>query len=353
MKRGYIACGALSACVLAGIVNLSVPSLVPEAHAEEAAPAANVTSPSCLIKGVFPPPKNLSLYDAASGGNVIGTLTGAVLPLTLSEIPFDLTSGRAKLRTSTGSGALRIEGYLPASDVPLFTSRDISLVGGSVWISSAQKVKLVSAQADSLRVEVLIAGTNGQTARTVAPCDAFSLAKGTPTALEIPDKARGFMMKGSTIDLYDKPGGEVVFSLNMIEGTGHLFWSTESRAGFVHVMTRTDVTIDAWARFRDLEPLKKGEMVDQYIPPTTKVDGAKFEFDKPPKLMRATREVLVRAKRDEKAKPIGALEADAEVYVMETVAGWTNILPKHLGLTAPDDGGFWIPNADVPSLITP
>jgi len=38
----------------------------------------------------------------------------------------------------------------------------------------------------------------------------------------------------------------------------------------------------------------------------------------------------------------------AEVYVLETITGWSNILPKSLALTPPDDGGFWIPSSEVP-----
>ena len=44
----------------------------------------------------------------------------------------------------------------------------------------------------------------------------------------------------------------------------------------------------------------------------------------------------------------GREEGHAEVYVMETMAGWVNVLPKNLALMPPEDGGFWIPSAEVP-----
>jgi hypothetical protein len=338
----------MAAALLLGISVFGGPSVVPEARAEEVAPAADVTAPSCLIKGSFPPPKGTQIFDAQSGGNVIGTLTGAWVPMTLSEIPFEPANGRARLHTSQGSGALRIEGYVEASSLPLFATRDISVHGGNVWISSAQKVKLVRASKGELTVELQVAGTMSQTVRATAPCDAFSLAKGKPQPVEIAGNARGFMMKKSTINLFDRPNGDTVFTLNMVEGAGQLFWSTETRGAFVHVTARGDLTIDAWARWGDLDPLKKGEMMDQLIPPSTQVAGATLALDKPPPIVRATREIPVRSKRDEKAKPIGVIEPDAELYVMETVAGWTNVLPKSLGVTPPDDAGFWIPASDVP-----
>ena len=131
-----------------------------------------------------------------------------------------------------------------------------------------------------------------------------------------------------------------------MEGAAHLFWSTESRAGFVHVKARGHLTIDAWARASALEPLKKGEMMDQFLPPTTAVAGAQLALDKPPKVVQAAREIPLRAHRDDKEKPIGAIEVGAEVYVMETLLGWVNVLPKNLGLTPADDGGFWIPSGE-------
>jgi hypothetical protein len=134
----------------------------------------------------------------------------------------------------------------------------------------------------------------------------------------------------------------------MLDGSSQLFWSTETKGGFVHVQLRSDLTIDGWIRGADLDPLKKGEMMDQYIPPQTQVAGAQLLIDKPPRIATATKETLIRARRDERDRPIGVVETGAEIYVMETVAGWTNVLPKSLYILPPDDGGFWIPSSEVP-----
>jgi hypothetical protein len=90
-------------------------------------------------------------------------------------------------------------------------------------------------------------------------------------------------------------------------------------------------------------------MMDQYIPPTTQVQGAQLALDKPPRLVQATKEIPVRSRRDDKERPIGAVEVGAQIYVMETMLGWSNVLPRNLAVMPPDDGGFWIPSAEVPS----
>ncbi|WP_437318641.1 hypothetical protein [Sorangium sp. So ce385] len=311
-----------------------------------AAPA--VTGPACKLKGTAPVSKGAKLYDAPSGGRTVANFTGALVPMTLSAIPADPPSGRARLSTSDSGPALRIDGYVAPSDIAVYTTRDVPVIQGHIWISSAQKVKLVAATGDSLRAELSISGSEGQTARASASCDAFSLQRSVPAKMEVPGSARGYLMKTSTIELFDRPNGDVIFTLKMLEGTAQLFWSTEAKNGFVHLMSRGDLTIDAWGRLKDLEALKKGEMMDQYIPPTTAVAGAQLALDKAPPIVKATRSIPVRARRDEKEKPVGEIEAGAEIYLLETVAGWTNVLPKALGMTPPDEGGFWIPASETP-----
>ena len=268
--RGAVAALALGALFGPG----TRPFLEREARAEDAKPVAaapGVTGPGCSLSGTTPVGKGLQIFDAPSGGRVIASFSGAFVGLRVSDLPADPATGRARVSTSLGSGAVRLDGWASPTPIPVYTARDLSVMGGHVWISIAQKVKLVQAAPGSLTGEVTILGSSGQTTRASAPCDAFSLQRATPTAMEIPGDGRGYMMKGSSIDLYDGANGSAVFTLKMSEGSGQLFWSTESRAGFVHVKSRSDLTLDAWARQRDLEPLKKGEMMDQFLPPTTTI----------------------------------------------------------------------------------
>lgn len=309
--------------------------------------AAAGTGPGCVVKGTYPGPKGTSIFDAASGGKAVAGFTGALQAMALSDFPADPTAGRARIATSLGTGALRIEGFVSPSALSVFTVRDVPVHAGHVWISDAQKVKLVQGTPGMLAIEVTVAGTGGQTVRTTVPCDALALQHGTPAAMEVPGNGRGYLTKGTAVELFAEPGGSAIFTLKVLEGAQHLFWSTESRSGFVHVKGRGNLTIDAWARAGSLEPLKKGEMMDQFLPPTTAVAGAQLALDKPPRVLTASKEIPVRAHREEKEKPIGVIEPGAEVYVMETMLGWHNVLPRTLGLTPTDDGGFWIPVADA------
>lgn len=351
---------AAAAARLARFVPALLAAAALPAHADEPRPApapppaapapapTGVTGPGCSVKGTYPGPKGTSIFDAPTGGRALGSFTGAFQPMTLTDFPADPATGRAHVGTSLGSGALRLDGWVAASAVAVFTVRDVPVHAGHVWISDAQRVKLVQAAAGTLGVEVVVAGSGGQAVRATVPCDALALQQGTPSAMAVPGNGRGYLSKGTSVELFDDAGGSAIFTLKVQEGAQHLFWSTESRAGFVHVRTRGNLTVDAWARASALEPLKKGEMMDQFIPPTTAVAGAQLALDKPPRVVQAAREIPLRAHRDDKEKPIGAVEAGAEVYVMETLLGWVNVLPRNLGLTPPDGGGFWIPASEVP-----
>jgi hypothetical protein len=363
MKQSVIArglVGGAAVLLLAGIlgqvrgfsaigVGVGLGVGVREAKADEVKPATGGASgPLCVLTGSSALPKGSQIFDAASGGRAIANFTGTFVPLRLSEIPADPVNGRARLSTTSGSSSFRIDGYVSPGVIPVFTTRDLSITREHLWISVAQRVKLVQAANNALTVERTVLGTSGQTVRATGPCDAFALQPGTPTAMEVPGNGRGYLTKSANTDFFDAPNGNAIFTLKMIEGGSQLFWSTEAKAGFVHIKARSDLTIDAWARLGDLDPLKKGEMMDHFIPPTTQVQGAQLALDKPPRLVQATKEIPLRFKRDEKDKPIGAVEVGAEIYVMETMAGWSNVLPKNLSVLPPDDGGFWIPSGEVP-----
>src|SRR5262249_2206705 len=136
------------------------------------APTGASVSP-CVLRGAEPVPKGTQLFDAASGGRAIANFTGAKVPLQLSQIPADPTIGRARVSTSAGGSSVRIDGYGSPSAISTYTTRDLPLAAGHVWISSAQKVKLVQASGSTLTAELTILGSANQAIRASGPCEAF------------------------------------------------------------------------------------------------------------------------------------------------------------------------------------
>lgn len=321
-----------------------------EASADAPSPAPGA-GPACDLTGTAAVAKGVELFRSAQGKEIIATFTGALAPLTMQDIPADAKAERARLSTTARGDKVRLDGFAVPSQIPVFTTRDIAAVGTQVWVAGGQPVRLVASEPGKLTVERVISGTQSQTVRATAPCDAFALEPRVVSGGEIDGHARGFMMKRSTIDLYDAPNGKVVFTLKMLEGAAQLFWSNKVSAGFVQVESRGDLVVDAWAKASDLDPLRPGELSDRLIPPIKQITGAKLKLEDAPRIVKATTDVPIRARREINAPAIGLIEVGAELYVLETVAGWTNILPRELYVTPPDPGGFWIPSGEVPKGV--
>lgn len=279
---------------------------------------------------------------------MIATFTGGFAPLSMSDIPPDPQIQRSKVSTRATEPSVRINGYVDTTAIPVYSSRDIPIVAGSIWIASAQKVKITGAHPGAVTVEMPIFGTSNQLARVRTSCDALALQRGTPRPQTVPGNGRGYLAKGKDIDIFDSPGGNAVFTLRMTTDDVKLFWSEETSGIYVHGMMRADIAIDGWIRKADLNALPKGEMMDQYIPPETNVAGAKLVMDPPPRIARAPRDIPIRFRRTETEAPIGVIEAGAEFYVLETIAGWTNVLPTKVYVLPSETNGFWIPSSETP-----
>src|SRR6185437_1447547 len=139
--------------------------------APSAAPAAGASAaPQCVLRGTYPGPKGTQIFDAPSGGRAIAGFTGGIQPMALTDLPADPTTGRARVSTSSGSASFRIDGWAAPSAFAVFTARDVPVVAGHVWISEAQRVKLVQATGSSVAVDLSVPGTAGQTVRATVPC---------------------------------------------------------------------------------------------------------------------------------------------------------------------------------------
>ncbi|HEY4119768.1 MAG TPA: hypothetical protein VGM56_17995 [Byssovorax sp.] len=349
MKPPALARGAavLIATATAALVRVGGPAAGPALEIADA--RADSLTTGCALRGSAPAVRGAELFDAQSGGRVIAKFTGGVVPLTLSGFPADPTQGRARASTSAGGTQLRVDGFASTSAFQVYTARDLPVAAGHVWIASAQKVRLVGATPTTLTGEVVVLGSTGQTARASGACDAFTLVRGAPRPIDVPGNGRLYSSKGTELELFDRPDGAAVFKLKMTEGASHLFWSTETRGAWVHVLARADLVVDAWAKASALEAQKRGEMVDQAAPTQTVVSSAQLAINgSAPTLVVATKDTPVRARRDEKEAPIGALETGGEAYIMETMMGWVNLLPKHLGFQPGDGGGYWVPASELP-----
>jgi hypothetical protein len=337
----------------AAVAALSMVTLAPASSPAQAPPprpssaTANATTPSplpgCSLRGSIPMGKGVEIFDAQSGGAAIARFTGASTPLWIAQLPADPKLGRAKVATSVGQGVatVRIEGWVQASTVPLFVTRDVASVPGHVWIARGHRVELVRVAADGLEVRLAVAGTSGQSVTAKVPCDALALSPTGAPQPSIPGGARHWVTRGGAVDLFDKAGGSVVFTLQLGGGAVQSFWGSETRGPFLRVDARSDVVLSGWVRLADVSSVKEGEIRARHVPPQAPA-GSQVQLPDNPPLARVLRETTVHVEADRNARVIGAVEPNAEVYVLSTITGYVSVLPRGVGVMAPERKGFWI-----------
>jgi hypothetical protein len=305
----------------------------------------NVPGATCTIRGKPLMPKGTTMYDAATGGAPIGTFTGQSVDVSITDLPADGSSRRAKVRTG---GGLRLDGWAAPDSVPMTLSQDLPVVPNHIWLSEGVQVRFVSGSSDGLKVEAHLGGPFAQTVRAVASCTALSLDPPKATGWDPPGNARGYVAAGERLDLFAGPSGSSMYTVQLSQsGAGLLLFSTQTDKGFVHVRLHDDLVIDAWAPLGELTALKQGEMMDQAAGTRHEVSGARLAIDGTPTIVRALRDVPVRLSSQDAARPIGVIESGAEVYVMETLLGWSSVLPRNLTLTPPGDHAFWVRSSEI------
>jgi hypothetical protein len=129
-----------------------------------------------------------------------------------------------------------------------------------------------------------------------------------------------------------------------------LLWSTETQGGYVHVVYHEDIVIDAWVASADVAALKQGETMDRLAPQQSVTGAARLSLGGQTTVVRAMKDVPLRLKPEEAAKPVGAIETGGEVYLLQTVLGWTSVLPRALNVLPPGERSFWVPSGEIGSV---
>lgn len=298
---------------------------------------------SCTLSGSTLPAIDTLIYEKSDGGSAFARLTGAKIGVTASEF-FAGGGDRVHVKTSSGAGGFRIEGWVDAKRLPIFTRSKVPVVQSHVWIAEQREVVAVGAGSGKLRVKRQVGSPFSQAFTGWAECSALSLSSGTPSGWSPAGSARAHIAK-KAVELYDSgdDGRSLITMLSPDPSSdGIVLWSTESKGGWVHLVHHSDVVIDAWARAKDLKALPKGETQDSQPAPTAKRNPPTLKLGGAANTATAPKDLEIRASASDKGKVIGTLESGAEVYVLDIVAGWASVLPKVLNVAPHGDGQFWV-----------
>jgi hypothetical protein len=290
--------------------------------------------------------KSGEIFDAATGGAALAHFTGQAVPaaVTLPSSP----GTRATIRTGSGRGGVRLDGFLDLAAVPAQATRNLPVVADHVWIAGGKAVAIVGVTGAQITVEATAGAPLDQSARAQVGCDALSLDPQIVRQSPIPGEARGYLVKKTPLELHPSPGAAAAFTLSSPGiKDALLFWSTERKGGQIHVHLASDLVVDAWVAAGDLEALKAGEMMDALVAGVSTPSAPKIIMQGEPRVAKVTKEVPIRSHANDASAVIGAIEVEGEVLVLETVLGWSNIVPSQLNLMPADGRGFWVKTADL------
>jgi hypothetical protein len=314
---------------------------LPVASAEP--PRGEVFIP-CALRGRALLPMNTLITDAL--GRPVARFTGAETTVTVAGLS-TATPARARVETGTGQGGFRVRGFLDAQKLPIATKADVPVSVGHVWIGARRNVAVVSVAPDKLKLEKKVQTPLQQTFSTWATCGSLTLEPGVPPGWSPAGDARGYVLRASSLELYDLPRGTVVSVLvKAPDVSGVLFHSLEQTGEWVHIEYHGEVVVNGWARASALSALARGETMDQLASSPSTRGAARLALPGSPRLVRAPREIPLRSAAKE-GEPIGVIDSGAETYVVDVVAGWASVLPKALDVMPPETGQFWVKKEEL------
>lgn len=304
-------------------------------------------APTCGQRGRVIFDKDTTLSDAS--GRKLARFSGGESAVTLLAPPVD-GSDLVRIETGTGRGSFRLTGFVKANELRIFTNQSVPVVSGHVWLGAGARVTLAGNSLGKVRIEKQLSTPFNQRFTAVTECSALTFTPPSAPGFSVPGSARVFLMKVSLLDLYGTvpPTGSPLTTLQRAATVDSVrFFSTEQRGGFVHVQYQGEVNIDGWAKASDLTPLPRGETSD--LPPSsyTMSTPPQLQLPQPPRLVKTTRELPLRLAAKDAETPVGVIEPETEVYVMDTMAGWANVLPKSLHVLPAGEQSFWVKSADL------
>lgn len=305
-------------------------------------------APHCGQRGRVVFDKDTIVTDAS--GRRLARFSGGESAVTFIAPPSG-NGDLARIQTGTGRGSFRVDGFVKAAELPIYAGVNLPIVSGRLWLGAGTRVTAAGVSGGKVRIDKQLTRPFKQRFTTTAECSSLTFTPPAPTPAAMPGNARVYLMKVPGLDLYDDvpPTGEPFATLQRSQLDDNVpFYSTEARGGFVHIQYRGELNVDAWARASELQALPRGETSD--TAPTSFMllsSPPQLALSQLPRSVKTTRELPLRISAREADPPIGIIEADTELYLMDTVAGWVKVLPKSLHVLPVDELAFWVKASEL------
>ena len=255
-----------------------------------------------------------------ASGRKLARFSGGESAVTLLAPPVD-GSDLARIETGTGRGSFRLTGFVKASELRIFTNHSVPVVSGHVWLGAGARVTLAGNSGGKVRIEKQLSTPFNQRFTALTECSALTFTPPSPPGFSVPGSARVFLMKVSLLDLYGNvpPTGSPLHDA-AARSHGRQRALLQHRAAW-RLRPRPVPGRGEHRRLGQSErsnALPRGETSD--VPPSS------YTMSTPPQLqlpqaappVKTTRELPLRVAAQDAEAPVGVIEAETEVYVMDT-----------------------------------
>lgn len=305
--------------------------------------ASAADAASCQLRGTTEPDFDTEIRD--DSGQAIARLTGAATALEVKALPV-MPSVMARIVTTNAAGhGFRVEGLASVRKLGIRAQTRIEVVPSLLTLTPGVRLDAVVRVNDELYVEKRLDRDFTQTFAARVECAMLGFADMSVYPDPLPPKARIYRLENGSLPLFDAASSVANPRVTLIRHDSTapvLFFAVKSDGNWVSLRYDGEVTIAAWAKKAELVALPVGEMQDQLLPPRRQRTPPKLALGGNPELRRAPQSAPLRIQASNSAKPIGEVEADAELYVIEVVSGWASVLPRTLAIMPAQDRQFWV-----------
>lgn len=331
--------GGVSRRALLALALLSVTASADRARAS----ADAVASSKCALQGKVA--FSGAVYSEPTGGVQLAMLLWSPRRVEVSDLPADTAKGRAHVELRRDQPGIRVTGWMPGDSLPLTAKSELVVAADHVFIRAGHPLRVLQPHPGDWFAEPKYPSF----AKVRAPLACADLAlAATTSAPTDPRPSKPFFFKSKNTPLYDKPGGKVVFGLELLGATDtYQLEVRETKGAWHHFESGGAERIDGWVRAQDLVAPKEddgGDMLGALGGLGLSGMGGTGPAPVPMTALRDSNVYLDTAKSGVVA---GVLEKGAKVRAKPAAPGFSVVTLVEYDVAAPPGKSFFVLSHDL------
>jgi hypothetical protein len=298
------------------------------------------------MSGFVPPPPPPSACQIRGSDDIVAVVssaessgvpllrTGGFADWEMIALSGNSESGRAKVRWSSGTPGIAVEGWVDSKRLSFRAKHDLPLVPGHLWINVAASLKV---KPEGSNAEVSPLDTAFANIRTTARCDELRIGDG-----EIEPVAGApsyWTSTQKTLPLYAAPKGKLVTTLTYAGSFDVTpYAALDAKDGFLRLVHYEGVHFDAWVKESDLKPWLGEAPQSPFVCGMGSIDF----YDKKAIVRTVTEDTEVFLDAAPNATRVGTIARGARVRIGTSKKSFVSIDDEHGGWGGPPDKSLWV-----------